>query len=517
MNTTPHYSQQLKVSLWLAALFVLATLFIYLDTTLSMVSIWSRSDTFAHGFLILPISLWLIWNRRDYLPAITPRPVLWVALLLLPVGFGWLLAWLVDVLVIQQLALVAILIIGVWSILGHRLAWAIAFPLFFLFFAVPMGEGLIAPMMDFTALSTVWLIQQSGIPVYREGLFFTLPSGRWSVVEACSGVRYIIASVTVGALFAYLTYQTWWRRVLFLLISAIVPVFANTLRAYIIVMLGHFSDMKIATGADHLVYGWVFFGIVIFILFWLGSFFREDEKPPEPAAVATSAAREYSADRKALLTALGGVLLLAAVAPLSTQWLSVSHRLEAASIVVPQSSGGWQYSDESSAAEQWQPASRVAGSLRQQFDKADERVVVELQFADGSLGSDEVIGSSRLFVAQDGPWKVIARAGVPVSAAGESFTADEAVIRGPSGELVAWSWYVLGTLLTSSDYLGKLYQAAATFGLVPQGVIRVVLFTPREDVVGEPESSARARLQGYLDANGEALAASLRRAIRAAP
>ncbi len=47
---------------------------------------------------------------------------------------------------------------------------------------------------------------------------------------------------------------------------------ANTLRAYIIVMLGHFSDMKVATGADHLIYGWVFFGLVMFLLFWIGGF-----------------------------------------------------------------------------------------------------------------------------------------------------------------------------------------------------------------------------------------------------
>ena len=51
-----------------------------------------------------------------------------------------------------------------------------------LFFAVPAGDVLVPAMMEFTAMSTVWLVKMTGIPVYREGLYFTLPSGHWSVV-----------------------------------------------------------------------------------------------------------------------------------------------------------------------------------------------------------------------------------------------------------------------------------------------------------------------------------------------
>ena len=119
---------------------------------------------------------------------------------------------------------------GFWAILGHEMGRLLAFPLGFLFFAVPMGEALIPPMMEFTATSTVWMIQQTGIPVFREGLYFTLPSGNWSVVEACSGVRYIIASVTLGVLYAYMTYRSFWRRGLFVLASIIMPIFANSAR-----------------------------------------------------------------------------------------------------------------------------------------------------------------------------------------------------------------------------------------------------------------------------------------------
>jgi exosortase/archaeosortase family protein len=103
------------------------------------------------------------------------------------------------------------------------------------------------------------------------------------VVEGCSGVRYLIASITVGTLDAYLNYTELRKRILFVLLSIVVPIIANGLRAYMIVMIAHLSDGRLAHGIDHFIYGWVFFGLVILLLFWLGSFWR-DETPVGVAA-----------------------------------------------------------------------------------------------------------------------------------------------------------------------------------------------------------------------------------------
>jgi len=129
----------------------------------------------------------------------------------------------------------------------------------------------------------------TGIPVYREGLQFIIPSGAWSVVEACSGVRYLIASFMVGTLFAYLNYSSAKRRWIFVGVSILVPIVANWVRAYMIVMLGHLSGNKLAVGVDHLIYGWVFFGVVIGIMFVLGARWADpapaaDGSGPAPAA-----------------------------------------------------------------------------------------------------------------------------------------------------------------------------------------------------------------------------------------
>lgn len=492
-----------RQSFWALGLAFAGLLYLYLDTSFSMIAIWARSDTFAHGFLILPISLWLVWMKRDELAQLSPVPAPWVALLLLPAGFGWLLAELVDVLVVKQFALVAMLVISAWAVLGHRLAGALAFPLGFLFFAVPVGEGLIAPMMDFTAVSTVHLIRVSGIPVFREGLYFELPSGRWSVVEACSGVRYIIASVTVGTLFAYLTYVSWWRRIVFVLISAIVPVFANTLRAYIIVMLGHFSDMKIATGADHLVYGWVFFGVVIFVLFWIGAFFREDLSAPAQARV--SAASGAKGSYKGLLGSTLLVLSIAAVAPL---WSGQSAERDAfaasaLSVSLPPPAAGWQQPE--GLPWTWQPPAMVGGQREAFYRQGEDTIGLVVQFSDGSFDAAEVIGSSRLFIWHDSAWQIVDSDTVVVNYGTSRFGADEALLRGPQGEFLVWSWYRLGAVQTANDYLAKVLQAAGRLGLRDPGVLRVLLIARAEATPAE----SRAKLQRFVDAHASALSTGL--------
>ena len=141
------------------------------------------------------------------------------------------------------------------------------------------------------------------------------------MVEACSGVRYLISSITLGCLYAYLTYRSTLRRALFIGLSIVVPIIANGLRAYMIVMIGHLSGMELATGVDHLIYGWLFFGLVMFVMFWIGSFWREDVATASaPAASACRAGVRLPADRAPARRAAcrpwwRGVLLVCALWP----------------------------------------------------------------------------------------------------------------------------------------------------------------------------------------------------------
>ncbi len=270
----PHaQGQQQALAILLLAL--AAVVLLYHATFWSMLELWSRSQTFAHGFLIVPISCWLAWRQRARLAALAPQPSRQGLLLLGALGLAWLLADAANVPVVEQYAATAMLPACVLAILGWPAVRLLAFPLAYLFLAVPFGEVFLDPLIDFTAAFTVTALQWTGIPVFRDGNNFSLPTGNWSVVEACSGLRYLIAALALGALFAHVNFRSTRRRLAVMAAALIVPILANGVRAYLIVMLGHLSNMRLAVGVDHLIYGWLFFGLVVLLLFWLSARWRE--------------------------------------------------------------------------------------------------------------------------------------------------------------------------------------------------------------------------------------------------
>ena len=250
---------------------------LYWGTAKSLVETWAATDIFQHGFVVVPISLWLAWRLRDRTSIDEVHPF-WPGLGVVAIaGALWLLGELAAAMSVEHFAFVLAIQAALVTIVGLQVAKTFAFPLGFLLFAVPVGEALVPTLMDWTADFTVAALRATGVPVYRTGIHFIIPSGAWSVVEGCSGIRYLIASVMVGTLYGYLTYRSTWRRLAFVAVSIVVPIVANWLRAYMIVMIGHLSDNKYAVGVDHLVYGWLFFGVVMLIMFGIGSLWREHD------------------------------------------------------------------------------------------------------------------------------------------------------------------------------------------------------------------------------------------------
>ena len=294
---------------------VLAAL--YFATGAAMVEIWNRSETFAHAWVVPPISAWLVWRLRTELAGMAPRPApAW--LLVLPLlGLLWLMGDLAAANAATQFALLGMAVALVPAFLGPAVAGRVAFPLGFLFFAVPFGDFLTPWLVERTADFTVLAVRASGIPVFREGTEFIIPSGSWSVVQACSGIRYLMASVMVGTLFAYLNYRTNRKRWAFVGVAIVTPLVANWLRAYMIVMLGHLSGNRLAVGVDHIIYGWVFFGIIMLAMFMIGARWADPDDAPvelEPARLTTS-----PASKGLVLVTLAALTLVALPAGLRAQ------------------------------------------------------------------------------------------------------------------------------------------------------------------------------------------------------
>ncbi len=338
---------------------------LYFSTGAAMVEIWNRSETFAHAWVVPPISAWLVWRRRAELASITPRPApLWL-LALLPLGLLWVAGDLASANAATQFALLGMGVALVPALLGTEAAGRIMFPLGFLFFAVPFGDFLTPWLIDRTADFTVMALRATGIPVFREGTEFIIPTGSWSVVQACSGIRYMMASVMVGTLFAYLNYRTNKKRWAFVGVAIVTPLVANWLRAYMIVMLGHLSGNKLAVGVDHIIYGWVFFGIIMLAMFMMGA--RWSDPDPEPVLAAPEdPARARSINRFAAVLA---VALLLVALPTGLRAQAVRAGAHGQPQLAAPALPGWTWVAEAPAS--WKPHfMNPAASLHGRFESA---------------------------------------------------------------------------------------------------------------------------------------------------
>ena len=195
-------------TLWsLATLFLLGV--IYAAVAPPLVHQWANDDDYTHGFLIVPLAVYFLWERREVLQRITPDPsllgagLLALGLLMLVVGS------LGAELFLQRFSVVVVLAGLVWLILGTAFLRELTFPLAFLVFMVPLPaivmNAVAFPLQLFAAQSATFCMQVGGIPVLREGNTIVLTNTTLEVVEACSGIRSLQALLALGAVYGYFT------------------------------------------------------------------------------------------------------------------------------------------------------------------------------------------------------------------------------------------------------------------------------------------------------------------------
>ncbi|MFB1033870.1 MAG: exosortase A, partial [Sinobacterium sp.] len=252
------------------------------------VDIWIISDIFNHCLFVLPGVLYLVYLKRAELDRLDVKPNYLVLILCLGSLTLYAIGLAGDVQLFMHVATFTFLPFSIWAFIGNQQAYKILFPLVFILFCIPIGEEFIPALQEVTADLSMIMLNWSGIPVYRSGLYIEIPQGQFLVAEACSGISFFIASVVIGSLYAYLNMQSAKRRIIFMCITIIFPIIANAIRVFGIIMTGYLSDMEYAVGADHLIYGWVFFSLVIVCLLGIGELIREKQFITEKSQAKTT-------------------------------------------------------------------------------------------------------------------------------------------------------------------------------------------------------------------------------------
>lgn len=262
----------------LAGLVVLG--FLFRVEAAAAVATWETSTAYNHCWLIAPIAAWLFWVRRARLAALSPVPTPAFALLALPGTLAWLAAERLGIMEGRQLAALGLALVLVLTIFGWRFCRAFVAPLAYLFFLVPFGGFLVGPLQHITARLIDIGLTLAGVSHYMDGLTIETPVGLFYVAEACAGLRFIVATLAFGALYALVIFRSPWRRLIVMALAITVPILANGVRAWGIIMLAEYLGSAQAAAADHIIYGWGFFSVVLLLLILAGLPFREDRAPP---------------------------------------------------------------------------------------------------------------------------------------------------------------------------------------------------------------------------------------------
>jgi len=322
-----------------------------------------------------------------------------------------------------------------------------------------------------------------------------LTSGNWSVVDACSGIRYLIASITLGAVYMYLNYNSFKKRLVFMLFAILTPVLANGLRGYLIVMLGHLSDMKLATGVDHLIYGWLFFGLVMLLLFYIGSIWQD---PPLSAdAYLPAATAEQTAAYRHFWPIPAGIALICCCWALAADWIVAK---QGAHIEIPQALlqphiSGWRAVNQPDW--DWQPKFKGVMVQAEYYmnDGTNTIGVYVANFGDEKQG--ELINSQNVLVTQkDRPWRIINTAKTAIySRRGASSFADETLLDSGERQLLAFRWYRIDSDITDNTYYAKWLQLVKRLTGNNAPELLIVLYTEITDTYHK--DSMRTLLQNF--------------------
>ena len=198
-----------QLSIAMAAIGVVTLVGLFWDTVTSAIKLWWGQPTYNYAFLILPISAYLVWRKRDEVRDETPIGSLWGVAVTAAFGLLWLVSDVAEINEGRHIAFVGMLLGILLACLGWRIFKILSFPFLYLWLLVPTGTVLLpATAADCHSHLVIEILRWFGIPVYVEGFFIEVPSGRYHIEPGCAGLNFILATAALAPLYAYLFYRS---------------------------------------------------------------------------------------------------------------------------------------------------------------------------------------------------------------------------------------------------------------------------------------------------------------------
>lgn len=502
--TSKNAWQGYRLSLLAVATMVVIVL-AYWATFSRMVDMWSLR-TYQHAWLVFPASLYLLWRKREEL-ADQPQSRSWLAVAATALlTLIWIVSRSIGAQVVEFVSVILIICTAFWSVAGTAAMRAAAFPLLLLLIAVPTGEFLTKPLMVVTAEVSSGLLRLTGVPVFRDGQFFTLPGGTFEVADVCSGLRYLLGGVMASLAYAYVTYSRNSKRFVFVATVAVVLVAANGLRAFIVMYVASATDMRIFAGSDHVLFGTVLFALVFSGAVLVGATYADEM----PTSIRSSARGAVTDGRSASIIAVAATAMLIASGPLFEVARVKQVAPESVSLSRPLLPDCELYTHR-------------AGDLfpgYPHFDGAD--LVVRKTFDCNGYSVSAYVAAYRyqaqgkeMISSENRVWPHDVRRFAELTTQNIGTTQGtvdvrEVWVRDPVRPFLIWYWYQVGDVVTGSEIRTKFAEARQALSLQPveSSVVAVTIAGAKD----EAQEALRRMLEPHAEA---AMAWNLDRVIAA--
>jgi EpsI family protein len=440
---------------------------VYHTTLYSLYDTWVHgSGIYSHGLLLLAVSVYMFcreWNARTHDLETKFRPLYIFFLLLL--SLAWLVAEMVQLQTATQLVFILLLGVYVLAMYGARSNYRLLFPILILICAIPVWSVLERPLQIPTAIMVNKLLNLTGYVSIRDGYFITIPEGVFEVGSRCSGLRYQVAAVSISMLYGYFMLSRLFHSLVYILTASLMAFVSNVIRIYIVVLAGHYTNMKHALLDDHIWLGWVVFLICFSCLFYVWGIVDKKSTESEGNHEAGKVQHNKAQGKPVKSMFVIGVLFVSATVGPAVNYAigAIAASTSAKVSKLNFSFDQWKEVDFMSV---WGPSWQSADiELYKKLSNDDgNKVEVYLaSYAKQQQGKEIINSKNRLY--DSGLWKKMVSAKRAINMDPyKKIVVKEDVIQSGSGEKrVVWSWYYVGGRETVSDLKAKLYGILGVF------------------------------------------------------
>jgi len=459
---------RMQVAPLAAGLVALLLLFLaaYSDSIAWIAAEWSGSaDALGHGYLVIALSAVLFARAIPDVARIERQPAWWLVPVVLALSLVWLLGSIATVVLVQTVALPAILFFGIAAAIGTRAARPLAFPILFVYFALP-GWVHFQPLFQSITVAVVGgMIRLTGLPALMDGNLVHLGGGTFEIARGCSGLAFVVSATSLAVLYSYLYYDRLRPAIQLLVAALLAAMLGNWIRVYAVIHIGHHTQMQSSLVDDHLTFGWIIFAVLMIPVFLLA-------RALEPGVAADRVAANSPASQ-AGRRSIPAFFVVAAALIAGPAWAAAVHRAGdaagAVDLTLPPATGRWTGPSDSS----WQWSPRFAGpdaEVMAQYGGREDFVLVYANLYRSQTQDRELIYFDNRI---EGDWRP--SAGTDLAALAESddgLRFNQLSARNPAGDWLIWYRFQVGNTFEASAVGAKITQATETLrGRPASGVV----------------------------------------------